>query len=76
MVYFNLYTASLPLLLSPIGSLVSGYLSDKLGRKNAIQLTYIPLIISWALLYNAQNLTELYIGRLLAGLSTGKCTFN
>ncbi|XP_025202612.1 facilitated trehalose transporter Tret1-like [Melanaphis sacchari] len=65
------WIASLPLLLCPIGSLVFGYLSDRFGRKLSLQLTYVPLMISWLLLSNAECLKDIYIGRLLTGLSTG-----
>ncbi|CAI6348075.1 unnamed protein product [Macrosiphum euphorbiae] len=65
------WIASLPLLLCPIGSLVFGYLSDRFGRKLSLQLTYVPLLISWSLLSNAESLNDIYIGRLLTGLATG-----
>ncbi|XP_022166047.1 facilitated trehalose transporter Tret1-like isoform X1 [Myzus persicae] len=65
------WIASLPLLLCPIGSLVFGYLSDRYGRKLSLQLTYVPLLISWSLLFNAVCLKDIYIGRLLTGLATG-----
>lgn len=66
------FAASLPLLLCPIGSLVFGYLSDRFGRKLSLQLTYVPLLISWSLLSNAACLKDIYIGRLLSGLATGE----
>uniref|UniRef100_A0A2S2PTN7 Facilitated trehalose transporter Tret1 n=1 Tax=Schizaphis graminum TaxID=13262 RepID=A0A2S2PTN7_SCHGA len=65
------WIASFPLLLCPIGSLVFGYLSDRFGRKLSLQLTYVPLIISWSLLSHAECLQDIYIGRLITGLSTG-----
>ncbi|KAF0753479.1 facilitated trehalose transporter Tret1-like [Aphis craccivora] len=65
------WIASFPLLLCPIGSLVFGYLSDRFGRKLSLQLTYVPLIISWSLLSNAECLKDIYIGRMLTGLATG-----
>lgn len=64
--------ASLPLLLSPVGSLLFGYMSDRFGRKISLQLTYVPLLLSWALLSNAQCLNDIYLGRLLAGFATGQ----
>lgn len=66
------FAASLPLLLCPVGSLLSGYLSDRFGRTYALQMTYVPLFLSWTLLSNAQTLQHIYIGRLLAGLSIGE----
>lgn len=65
------WIASLPLLLCPIGSLLFGYLSDRYGRRLSLQLTYVPLLISWSLLSNAECLKDIYIGRLLTGLATG-----
>ncbi|XP_025405802.1 facilitated trehalose transporter Tret1-like [Sipha flava] len=65
------WIASIPLLVCPIGSLVLGYFSDRIGRKNSLQLTYIPMIASWTLLSNAKCLEHIYIGRLLGGLATG-----
>lgn len=72
--FWFFFAASFPLLLCPIGSLVFGYLSDRFGRKLSLQLTYVPLIISWSLLSNAECLKDIYIGRMLTGLATGECT--
>ncbi|XP_050542466.1 facilitated trehalose transporter Tret1-like isoform X2 [Daktulosphaira vitifoliae] len=65
------WIASLTTLPCPIGSLIIGYLTDTIGRKNALQFSYIPLILSMTVLCFANSLTAIYAARILAGLSLG-----
>ncbi|XP_050432883.1 facilitated trehalose transporter Tret1-like [Adelges cooleyi] len=65
------WIASLSILPCPVGSLICGYLTDKIGRKHALQLAYIPLLVSTVILYNAETVTAVYVGRIFAGLSVG-----
>lgn len=64
-------TASLSSLSTPIGCLMSGYLMDNFGRKKALLITEIPLMIGWATLALATSVPMLYVGRLLTGLGSG-----
>ncbi|PRT55528.1 High-affinity glucose transporter [Wickerhamiella sorbophila] len=54
-----------------VGSLCSGYLSDKLGRRTTIQLASFIWMIGAAIQSSVQNLTQLVFGRLIAGFAIG-----
>ena len=54
------------------GSLMTGPLMDKFGRRTTCQASCVPLIVAWILICLAQNVEALYAGRLLAGLGGGK----
>lgn len=74
--YFNLwifsnFPASLSSLSTPIGCLLSGYMSDNFGRKLTLLITEIPLILGWIMIACASNIEMIYIGRLLTGLGSG-----
>ncbi|XP_058792109.1 facilitated trehalose transporter Tret1-like [Phymastichus coffea] len=44
---------------------------DRIGRKNTILITGLPMIVSWTLMITAQNIWVLYVARFAAGLSQG-----
>lgn len=44
---------------------------DKIGRKKALLLTEIPLILGWILVSMATDVRMIYIGRLLMGFGSG-----
>lgn len=54
-----------------VGSLCSGYLSDKLGRRTTIQLASFIWMVGAAIQSSVQNLTQLVFGRLIAGFAIG-----
>ncbi|KAK5641984.1 hypothetical protein RI129_008151 [Pyrocoelia pectoralis] len=49
----------------------SAYLSNWVGRKVAIMLLIIPLVLGWLLIIFAQELWMLALGRFLCGLTDG-----
>ncbi|KAG7203417.1 hypothetical protein KM043_013484 [Ampulex compressa] len=51
----------------PINSLVV----DRIGRKNTLFLSALPLLISWSLVTIATNVWILYVARFISGLSLG-----
>ncbi|KAF2891647.1 hypothetical protein ILUMI_14526, partial [Ignelater luminosus] len=53
------------------GSILSGLLLDRIGRKYVILLTSIPFIISWIMIAYARSVTILIVARYLAGISDG-----
>ncbi|EDU43577.1 AraJ Arabinose efflux permease [Pyrenophora tritici-repentis] len=57
-----------------VGALVSGYLTDKLGRKKAIQIGCLIWIIGSIISCAAQNIGMLIGGRFINGLSVGICS--
>ncbi|KAL1800099.1 hypothetical protein ACET3X_000441 [Alternaria dauci] len=57
-----------------IGALVSGYLTDKLGRRRAIQIGCAIWIIGSIISCAAQNIGMLIAGRFINGISVGICS--
>lgn len=64
--------ASVPFLVCLPGLLIFGVLSDKIGRKKTIQITVIPIILSWLILAYAESITAIMIARIFLGISFGK----
>lgn len=65
------WVASLSAIGTPIGCLFSGYMMDTIGRKKALLLTEIPLIIGWIVIACATNVDMIYAGRVLTGFGSG-----
>uniref|UniRef100_A0A0A9YBT6 Facilitated trehalose transporter Tret1 n=2 Tax=Lygus hesperus TaxID=30085 RepID=A0A0A9YBT6_LYGHE len=58
-----------------IGALPSGSVADLLGRKLAMQLVAVPLLLSWVIIVFAKTVTLVYAARLIAGIALGAvCT--
>lgn len=54
-----------------VGSIIGGFLLDRIGRKNTILLTCPPFLISWIMIASAPNIYILYSARFLAGIGDG-----
>ncbi|XP_045534345.1 solute carrier family 2, facilitated glucose transporter member 8-like [Papilio machaon] len=54
-----------------IGNVISGFLMDTYGRRKALILCEVPMIIGWILIGFAKTPVELIIGRLIVGLGCG-----
>lgn len=65
------WIASLTCLGSIVGNIVFGYLTGKFGRKNPLIFLTIPTVISWLLIWFAQNVFHLYASRFLNGIVGG-----
>lgn len=57
-----------------IGSIPAGKGADIFGRKPTIAALAVPFIISWAMIYFASSVWELYVARLIAGAVIGGVT--
>ncbi|KAH7109652.1 high affinity glucose transporter [Dendryphion nanum] len=57
-----------------VGALLSGYLSDKLGRKTSIQWGCVIWCIGSIIVCASQNIAMLIVGRFINGLSVGICS--
>lgn len=65
------WVASLSAIGTPIGCLLSGYVMDSFGRKKALLITEIPMIIGWIVIACATNVEMIYAGRVLTGFGSG-----
>ncbi|XP_054266867.1 uncharacterized protein LOC128989036 [Macrosteles quadrilineatus] len=73
-VFYNIAVHSLGSLIfiaQPTGSLVSGFLQNRLGRKTCLMMVNIPQFISWVILYFATTAVHLFLAVTLMGLSFG-----
>ncbi|KAF1815626.1 putative transporter [Eremomyces bilateralis CBS 781.70] len=57
-----------------LASLISGYLSDILGRKTSIQVGSIIWIIGSIISCASQNIAMLIVGRIINGFAVGICS--
>lgn len=55
----------------PIGSLLSGPVCDKIGRRKAIMMVTIPLTAAWIMLGFAQSFPLICVGFTIIGFSMG-----
>ncbi|KAJ9593663.1 hypothetical protein L9F63_014788, partial [Diploptera punctata] len=68
------WIASLVTIGTLVGSMITGPLMDRFGRKTTCQLSCVPLIVAWMMVFLAHNVEMLYVGRLLAGMGGGLST--
>ncbi|KAI0601544.1 general substrate transporter [Biscogniauxia sp. FL1348] len=57
-----------------LGAIISGFLSDILGRKTSIQVGAIIWIVGSIIICASQNIPMLIVGRVINGLSVGICS--
>lgn len=62
---------SLAFMTQPIGSIVSGWITEQIGRKRAMLIVNIPHIIAWAMLVWATSVLEIFVAGVLLGLGVG-----
>jgi len=57
-----------------LGALGAGFLADRLGRKQALQIACIIFVIGCAIVCSSQNVGQLIAGRIINGLAIGICS--
>uniref|UniRef100_U5ESV2 Putative facilitated trehalose transporter tret1 n=1 Tax=Corethrella appendiculata TaxID=1370023 RepID=U5ESV2_9DIPT len=65
------WIASFIILGSIFGSICTGYLSNKIGRKYTMIIGAVPIICAWIIVYLAKSVIELYLFRILSGIGFG-----
>ncbi|KAK2578509.1 hypothetical protein KPH14_002063 [Odynerus spinipes] len=56
-----------------LGSPLCMVIVDKIGRKNTLLFSVVPMMVSWGLVMIAESVIVLWIARLIAGFSLGLC---
>lgn len=64
-------SASIMYIVQPIGNVLSGIVTESVGRRGAILIINIIPAIAWILLPNAQTTTVVYIGFSMLGIWSG-----
>ncbi|XP_014484649.1 PREDICTED: facilitated trehalose transporter Tret1-2 homolog [Dinoponera quadriceps] len=65
------WIASVHSLATPFGSLLSGPLTETIGRRGTLQLSAIPLCIGWLIIGFSRSVISILVGRVICGLSVG-----
>lgn len=65
------WIASLGVISTPGGALLSGVLAEAVGRKTTTQITALPFLIGWILMAVSKNKMWLYVGRFVTGFAIG-----
>lgn len=55
----------------PIGSLMSGWITEPIGRKRAMFFVNIPHLVAWTMFYYSTTLGEMWIAFALLGFGIG-----
>lgn len=63
--------ASVAYIFEPLGSILSGWITEPIGRKKAMFFVNAPHLIAWIMLYYSKTLTEVFIAHILLGLGVG-----
>lgn len=57
--------------LQPFGSILSGPICERLGRKRSLLIANLPHLAAWIMIYFAQNVETLFCANAILGLGTG-----
>lgn len=65
------FVASIAYLLTLFGSVISGWITEPIGRKRAMFFVNFPHLIGWLLLYQSTSVIEIFVAHALFGLGVG-----
>ncbi|XP_031639030.1 facilitated trehalose transporter Tret1-like [Contarinia nasturtii] len=65
------YLGGVVFIFEPIGSILSAFITDSLGRKRAMMIVTIPYAIAWFMMYNAGSVAEIFVANSLLGFGIG-----
>uniref|UniRef100_A0A1B0D994 Major facilitator superfamily (MFS) profile domain-containing protein n=1 Tax=Phlebotomus papatasi TaxID=29031 RepID=A0A1B0D994_PHLPP len=63
--------SSINLICVPLGCIFSGSITQPIGRRRAMQLVNVPMLMAWLIFHFSTEIFHLYIGLCLAGISGG-----
>ncbi|XP_058797919.1 facilitated trehalose transporter Tret1-2 homolog [Phymastichus coffea] len=65
----NSWVGSIMTIGAVVGSLISGYLGERFGRKKALLFSAVPYLIGWILVATTKSLEQLYAARFIFGVA-------
>ncbi|KAJ4446611.1 hypothetical protein ANN_13308 [Periplaneta americana] len=65
------YIASVYSIVSPVGYVLGGTITDFCGRRRTIILGHICYIVGWIAIAAAQNISTILVGRIIEGVAKG-----
>ncbi|XP_059484669.1 facilitated trehalose transporter Tret1-2 homolog [Neocloeon triangulifer] len=65
------WIASIHSIMTPIGSLMSGPIMERIGRRSSLLISIIPRVLGWLCISLANSHLTLLAGRSLTGIATG-----
>lgn len=65
------FAGSIMFVFEPIGSLMSGWITEPIGRKRAMFFVNIPHLVAWTMFYYSTTLGEILIAFALLGFGIG-----
>ncbi|CAH1275609.1 unnamed protein product [Diabrotica balteata] len=68
------WIASIATLPMAVGSVIGGFCLEKLGRKATHTISCLPIFLGWLLIYLANGINMVLLGRFITGLFTGILT--
>lgn len=63
------FVASIIVLMVPIGSIIAGFMMDKIGRINTLKIAALPSLFGLILIATAPNVYWIIAGRIFVGIS-------
>ncbi|XP_028134367.2 facilitated trehalose transporter Tret1-like [Diabrotica virgifera virgifera] len=68
------WIASIATLPMAVGSVIGGFCLEQLGRKATHTISCLPIFLGWLLIYLANGIKMILLGRFITGLFTGILT--
>lgn len=68
---FVFFLGSINLICVPVGCLLSGAITQPLGRKRAMQLVNLPFLAAWLLFFFATEVWQVFLALCITGVTGG-----
>lgn len=64
-------TGSIAYIFEPAGAILSAFVTDFLGRKMAMIVVNVPIMVGWFMMYYSSSVLEIFIANMLLGFGAG-----
>lgn len=65
------FLGSINLICCPLGSIISGPLTQRIGRRRCMQFVTLPFFASWLIFYFSNSAAEVFLALCITGFSGG-----